>query len=175
MKQTYERILTVVLILTAADWLPAQIEVKEDANRIEISTPQLNAAVNKKGYVTGIASGSFFDKKTGFYDPGFGLDIVDWIMEAGSDEAYRDQLDGELVYKFGNLVHGKTAKRSIEGPQICTRAKELDPKVIKGGDFVVIKQQFQYRTAAPGKKPDRRGSRTSSCKTEKDISSPAIG
>ena len=140
-----------VSFITAAR-LSAQIEVKEDANRIEISTPELNAAVNKKGYVTGIASGSFLDKKTGFHDPGYGLDIVDWIMEEGSDEAYRDKLDPELVYKFNNPFHGKTAKRSIEGPQICTRAKELDPKVIKGSDWVAVKQQYQYKTAAPGKK-----------------------
>ena len=140
-----------VFIATAAR-LSAQIEMSEDEKQIKISTPQLNAAVNKKGYVTGIASGSFLDKKTGFHDPGYGLDIVDWIMEAGSDEAYREQLEPELVYKFNNTVHGKTAKRSIEGPQICTRAGTVDIKTIKGGDFVVINQQFQYRTAAPGKK-----------------------
>src|SRR4051812_2911489 len=139
-------------LLTTAAPLSAQIEVKDEPDKIEISMPQLSAAVNKKGYVTGIASGSFLDKKTGFHDPGYGLDIVDWIMEEGSDEAYRDKLDPELVYKFNNTVHGKTPKRSIEGPQICTRAKELDPKVIKGADWVAVKQQFQYRTAAPGKK-----------------------
>ena len=142
----------VTSILITAARLSAQIQVSEDEKQIKITTSQLNAAVNKQGYVTGIAAGSFLDKKSGFHDPGFGLDIVDWIMEAGSDEAYRDQLEPELVYKFNNTVHGKTAKRSIEGPQICTQAKVLDPKVIKGADFVVIKQQFQYRTAAPGKK-----------------------
>jgi len=140
-----------ILLLTAAR-LSAEIEVKDDANGIRISTPELNAAVNKKGYVTGIAAGSFLDKKSGFHDPGYGLDIVDWIMESGSDEAYRDKLDPELVYKFNNSFHGKTPKRSIEGPQICTKAKELDPKVIKGPDWVVVKQQYQYHTAAPGKK-----------------------
>ncbi|HEV8606891.1 MAG TPA: hypothetical protein VGQ99_16225 [Tepidisphaeraceae bacterium] len=139
------------LMLTAAR-LAAEIEVKEDASTIRIATPELNAAVNKKGYVTGIAAGSLLDKKSGFHDAGYGLDIVDWIMEPGSDEAYRDQLDAELVYKFNNPLHGKTAKRSIEGPQICTKAKELDPKVIRGSDFVAIKTQFKYRTAAPGKK-----------------------
>jgi len=62
------------------------------------------------------------------------------------------QLDPELVYKFNNSFHGKTAKRSIEGPQICTKAKEIDAKTIKGPDWVIVKQQYQYRTAAPGKK-----------------------
>ncbi|HEV8377985.1 MAG TPA: hypothetical protein VGP99_03985, partial [Tepidisphaeraceae bacterium] len=132
--------------------LSAEIQVSEDEKTIRISTPELSAAVNKKGYVSGIAGGSFLDKKSGFHDPGFGLDIVDWVMEAGSDESYRDQLNTELVYKFNNLVHGKTAKRCIEGPQICSRAKEVDAKTIKGSDFLVIKQEFQYRTAAPGRK-----------------------
>src|SRR5262245_59429009 len=141
-----------MILLATAARLSAEIQVSEDEKQVKISTPELNAAVNKKGYVTGIASGSFLDKKTNFHDPGYGLDIVDWIMEAGSDESYRDQLDGELVYKFNNQVHGKTAKRSIEGPQICTRAGAVDVKTIKGGDFVVVKQQYQYRTAAPGKK-----------------------
>jgi hypothetical protein len=57
-----------------------------------------------------------------------------------------------MIYKFGNEYHGKTPKRSIEGPQICTQAMELQPQVIKGPDFVAIKQTFNYRTAAPGKK-----------------------
>jgi hypothetical protein len=45
--------------------LPGQdIEVRETAERIVISTPQLQATVNKKDYVTGIAGGSF----VGFFD-----------------------------------------------------------------------------------------------------------
>ncbi|MGH7139984.1 MAG: hypothetical protein ACREHD_29950, partial [Pirellulales bacterium] len=105
-----------------------------------------------KGYVTGIAAGSFVDKKTGFHDAGFGLDIVDWIMEPGSDEAYREKLPDEMVYRFGNAVHGNIPKRSIEGPQICTQAKELAPQVVRGKDFVAVQQSYKYKTAAPGKK-----------------------
>jgi hypothetical protein len=102
--------------------------------------------------VTGIAGGSFVDKKTGFKDAGYGLDIVDWIMEPGSDEAYRDKLEKELVYQFNNSYHGNTPKRSIEGPQICTQAKVLEPKVIRGKEFVAVQTQWNYKTAAPGKK-----------------------
>ena len=127
-------------------------EVTETPDQVRIATPQLEAAVRKKGYVSGVASQSFLDKKTGFRDPGFGLDIVDWIMEPGSDKLYRDDLTPELVYRYGNLYHGRRAKRSIEGPQICTRARKLEPVVIRGKDFVAVKQQYKYRTAAPGKK-----------------------
>jgi len=127
-------------------------QISEDDQQISLSTPELEAKVQKKGYVTGIKAQTFVDKKTGFRDAGFGLDIVDWIMEPGSDEKYRDQLPKEMVYQFGNDYHGKGEKRSIEGPQICTQAKELSPAVIKGKDFVAIRQSYKYKTAAPGKR-----------------------
>ncbi len=127
-------------------------QVSEDEQEITLSTPELSATIHKKGYVTGIAAQTFVDKKTGFKDAGYGLDIVDWIMEPGSDEKYRDELPKEMVYRFGNDYHGKGPKRSIEGPQICTQAKELSPVVIKGKDFVAIRQSYKYKTAAPGKK-----------------------
>jgi hypothetical protein len=141
-----------VALILSATLVSAEIQVSEDEDAISIVTPQLEAMVQKKGYVTGVKGGSFLDRKTGFHDLGFGLDIVDWIMEPGSDEAYRDRLDKELVYEFGNTYHGKTPKRSIEGPQICTQAKRLEPKVVRGKDFVAVTQAFQYKTAAPGKK-----------------------
>jgi hypothetical protein len=126
-------------------------QVTEHDSEIKIVTPQLEAAVRKQGYVSGVAAQSFLDKKTGFRDAGFGLDIVDWIMEPGSDEAYRNQLEPELVYRTNNPYHGQRAKRSLEGPQICTQAKQLQPEVIRGSDFVAVRQSFRYRTAAPGK------------------------
>lgn len=147
-----------VLVICVFFWfgcagaLGADYHVSESDDLIQIETPQLKAAINKKGYVTGVYRQSFVDKKTGFRDAGFGLDIVDWIMEPGSDEAYRDKLDEELIYRYGNEYHGKEPKRSIEGPQICTRAKEMHPEIIRGKDFVAVKQQFRYKTAAPGKK-----------------------
>ncbi len=143
----------ILLLLAAVPLCAAEpYQVTEDDQQIKLVTPELEAIVRKQGYVTGIAAGSLLDKRTGFRDAGFGLDIVDWIMEPGSDAAYRDQLPKEMVYQFGNAYHGQRAKRSIEGPQICTQAKELSPKVIRGADFVAIAQSFAYQTAAPGKK-----------------------
>jgi len=137
-----------VSVLAASEY-----EVSETDEAIRIVTPELEAAVRKKGYVSGVARQSFLDKKTGFRDPGFGLDIADFIMEPGSDEAYRKQIASDrITYEFNNMVHGKRAKRLIEGPQICTRARELHPVVIRGEDFVAVRQQFKYHTAAPGKK-----------------------
>ena len=139
----------------------AEFNIREDNKKIEVETSALNASINKKGYVTGIVGGSFVDKKTGFRDAGYGLDIVDWIMESGSDEAYRDKLPGDLPYLFGNRVHGARPKRSIEGPQICTQAKELSPVVIRGTNFVAVKMDYRYHLAAPGKKTDQSGNKQS--------------
>lgn len=136
------------------------LQVIDGEEQIEIHTPQLDAAIRKRGYVSGVAAGSLLDKATGFRDSGFGLDIVDWIMEPGSDEAYRDQLPAEMVYRFGNAYHGKTPKRSIEGPQICTQAKQVSPQVIRGKDFLGIEMSFNYRTAAPGKKTGSKWTQT---------------
>ena len=149
MKTTHTLMLLVLCGLPAS---AGDYTVKNGTEQIDISTPHFEAAVRKQGYVSGVARQSFLDKKSGFRDAGFGLDIADWIMEPGSDVAYRGRLDRELIYRFGNAYHGKTPKRSIEGPQICTQAKRLDPKVIRGKDFVAIQQSFRYKTAAPGKK-----------------------
>lgn len=145
--------IAVVSFLVAANpAAAADYTVTESDTQIKIATPQLEAAIRKKGYVTGVYRQTFLDKKTGFRDAGFGLDISDWIMEPGSDRAYRDKLDKELIYRYENAYHGKRPKRSIEGPQICTKAKELKPTIIRGKDFVGIVQTFRYKTAAPGKK-----------------------
>jgi hypothetical protein len=143
------------LLLAAASLLQTPddrpFRVTEDDQRIRIVGPSLEASIRKTGYVSGVEGKSLLDRSTGSRDLGFGLDIVDWIMEPGSDEAYRDQLPGDLPYTFNNLVHGKRAKRSVEGPQICTKAGKLSPRSISGPGFVAIKQDFTYRLAAPGK------------------------
>ncbi len=69
------------LVITPATAAASDYTVTENDKQIRISTPQLQVAVAKQGYVSGVASQSFLDKKTGFRDPGFGLDIADWIME----------------------------------------------------------------------------------------------
>lgn len=136
------------------------IKTDEQEDKITIQTPQLEAVIRKKGYVSGVAANSLLDRATGFRDVGFGLDIVDWIMEPGSDESYRDKLPAEMVYRFGDAFHGKTKKRSIEGPQICTQAKEVKPTVNLGTDFVSVQMSFNYRTAAPGKKTGSKWTQT---------------
>ena len=146
-----------MLILCACSLLTTSLsaeenKISENEELLLISTPELEAGFSKKGYVTGVKRQTFLDKRTGFRDAGFGLDIVDWIMEPGSDTAYRDQLDNEMIYRYKTSYHGKTPKRMIEGPQICTQAKAMAPQVLQGKDFLAVKQTFTYKKAAPGKK-----------------------
>lgn len=147
------------LAATAAALVPAvgwtaepSFSVNESEERITIVGDALKAAIRKTRYVSGVEAQSLVDVKTGAHDLGFGLDIVDWLMEPGSDAAYRDKLPGDLPYEYDNLVHGKRAKRSVEGPQICTKAGKLTPTVIRGKDFVAVKQSHRYTLAAPTKK-----------------------
>jgi hypothetical protein len=116
------------------------ITVEETADHIQIDTDALQARVRKKGYVSGIAAGSLLDKKTGARDIGFGLHIMDFLMAPG----WRD--DG---YSRDAKVHGNLPKHYVEGPQICTQAKELKPEVIKGDGFVAIKLRYTFHQ--PGK------------------------
>lgn len=157
LKVTASGLLVLPDLVGAAD--PA-ITVTEDDDRVRIVTPLVEAAIAKKKFVTGVEPQSFVDRKTGARELGYGLDIVDWIMEPGSDEAYRDQLKGDLPYHFNNAYHGKRAKRSIEGPQICTKAGTIKPTIIRGNDFVAVKEDFTYNLAAPGKKTGSRWEQT---------------
>jgi len=127
--------------------------ITESEAMIRVSGEALDFSVRKTGYVSGVAEGSFVDKKSGFHDPGYGLDIVDFLLEPGSDESDRDRLPEDLRYDFGNNFHGKRAKRIVEGPQICTHAKALTPSIVNGPDFVAIRQSWTYTEAAPGIHP----------------------
>src|SRR5262245_30633458 len=78
----------------------------ENERAIKIETEKLEAVIPKKDpirWMTGIEKGSFLDKATGFREAGDGLMVVDWIMEAGSDEAWADKLiapDGHGIARY---------------------------------------------------------------------------
>jgi hypothetical protein len=122
---------------------PPAIEVRHTDDYVQIDTDALQARVRKKGYVSGIAAGSLLDKKTGARDAGFGLHIMDFLLAPG----WRD--DG---YARDPKLHGNLPKHYIEGPQICTQAKQLDPEVIRGKDFVAVVLRYRFTQAAPGLK-----------------------
>src|SRR5262245_11137967 len=116
------------------------LDIRETADEITIDTDALQAKIKKTGYVSGIAAGSFLDKKTGARDAGFGLHIMDFLLGPG----WRDD-----DYSRDKKYHGNLPKHYVEGPQICTQAKELKPEVIKGQDFLAVRLHFRF--SKPGK------------------------
>ncbi|OAI40270.1 hypothetical protein AYO40_04950 [Planctomycetaceae bacterium SCGC AG-212-D15] len=117
--------------------------VKDMDESLRIDTDALSAVVKKKGYVSGVSAGTLIDKKTRAHDLGFGLHIMDFLLAPGwrEDEYPRDAKH-----------HGNLPKHYIEGPQICTQAKELKPEVIKGKDFVAVRMSFKFTKAGAGMK-----------------------
>jgi hypothetical protein len=156
-----------------AEWA----QVTEDERGIKVETDKLEAVIPKqqpKQWMTGIEKGSFLDKTTGFREVGDGLMVIDWLMEAGSDEAWAEQVfapDGNGVGRYlwhadetdparrehALMAHGSShRKRMVEGPQLCHRMKSVRPEVIRGADFVAVRTTYQYEYAAPGRKPGSR-------------------
>ena len=130
----------IVCVCLAAAPAPATVRVTEDADEVRVETDLISAAVRKKGYVSGVAERSFLDKKTGAREIGFGLHIWDFLMAPG----WRD--DG---YERDAKLHGNLPKHYVEGPQICTQAKQLPVEVIRGENFAAVKMRFTF--TQPGK------------------------
>jgi len=97
----------VALSYLAATPVAAQeppIKLQEFADHLQIDTDALQAKIRKKGYVSGIATGSLLDKKTGAKDVGFGLHIMDFLLGPGwrDDDYTRDRkVHGNLPKHFG--------------------------------------------------------------------------
>jgi hypothetical protein len=119
------------------------IKVEETADYIQIDTEALQARVRKKGYVSGVAGGSLLDKKTGARDLGFGLHVMDFLLAPG----WRD--DG---YSRDPKLHGDLPKHYVEGPQVCSQAKELKPEIIRAKDFVALRLRYTFHQSGQGYK-----------------------
>src|SRR3982750_2046573 len=80
--------------------------VTEDDRALKVGTDKLEAVIPKKNprqWMTGIEKGSFLDKATGFREVGDGLMVIDWLMEAGSDAAWPDNVfvaDGRGLSRY---------------------------------------------------------------------------
>ena len=127
--------------------------VQRDGSILRVETDGYYAAVQTEGYVSGVMGGSFVDKATGALDQGFGLCIVDFLLEPGHDD---DSTPPVLRYQGNNLVHGQIPKRYVELPQICTQAKQLSAKIVEGDGFVATRQEFTWTVARPPYKPGSR-------------------
>lgn len=124
-----------------------------DGSIVRIESECYYAAVQTKGYVTGVMGGSLVDKATGAKDVGFGLVIVDFLLEPGVDT---EDTPKDLRYHWGDAIHGNIPKRYVELPQICTQAKEIPFEIIEGNGFVAVRQWFTWTISRP---PYKAGSR----------------
>jgi hypothetical protein len=126
-----------------------------DGSTIHIETDAIKADIRTEGYTSGVAAGTFVDKKTGARDVGFGLSIVDFLLEPADPDRPTEAGQYEYRGKFAG-VHGDIPKRYVEGPQICTQAKKLPFEVVEGDGFLVVRQWFTWHQ---GFAPHRAGSR----------------
>ncbi len=120
--------------------------IRQEEKRLLIETTEFTAAVQTEGYVSGVAEGSFVDRKTGSKDPGFGLLIADFLLEPGGDPP---NTLPENRYTFGDLYHGNIPKRYVSLPQICTQANRLPQEVTQGDGFVAVRQWYTWGVACP--------------------------
>ena len=123
------------------------ITVRRLPDRIEIDAAKYSAKIRLEGYVSGVEAGSFLDKKTGARDLGFGLDIVDFLLEPATPGAPIPE--GQYTFGRDDKVHGNIPKRYVEGPQICTQAKKLDATVHPGDGFVAVKLSYRWHQGYP--------------------------
>jgi len=131
----------------------ARIEMKDSSAVID--TDQVSAEVCPDGYVSGVKSGTFRDKRTGVTDLGHGLDIVDFLMQPGR-HAREEDLPVEQQYNLDTSVHGVIEKHYVELPQICTQAKHLPLEIVRAPDFVAVKQHWSWTVATAGYEPGSR-------------------
>jgi hypothetical protein len=135
------RLLSVVLILVLQQSaLAAEPVVRTGDDFVEVETDALLARIKTKGYVSGTAAAGLLDKQTKAKDLGFGLHVMDFLLAPG----WRD--DG---YTRDPRLHGNLPKHYVEGPQICTKAKELKPEITRGKGFVAVTLRFSF--TEPGK------------------------
>src|SRR5436305_2176812 len=106
-------------------------ELRINGTILRIETDRFTAEVHTEGYVSGVAAGTFQDRATGARDLGFGLDIVDFLLEPGWDDSDGAEPAAHR-YNRDRSVHGDLPKRYVELPQICTQAKKLPHATFSG-------------------------------------------
>lgn len=126
---------------------------------ILIETDRLHARIRTSGYVSGIAAGSLVDKETESVDLGFGLHVADFLLESAAP-AESNANEEQYVFGPGNVNHGAIAKRYVEGPQICTAAKQLEATVTEGAGFLVVRQKYVWTKGYGKYKPGSKWEQT---------------
>jgi hypothetical protein len=134
--------------------------IHDTAGQLAIETDCLRAVIATEGYVSGVSRESFVDQATGAHELGFGLLIADFLMEPGWDDGWSEEQLAGHPYLRDPAVHGNLPKRYVELPQVCTQARRLPYEILRGPDFVAVKQWFHYQIATNGRRAGSRWEQT---------------
>src|SRR5262249_25232683 len=88
---------------------------------------------------------SFVDTRTGAHDLGFGLSIVDFLLEPADPK--RAIPAGQYPFGPRDKGHRNIPKRYVAGTQICTEARRLTPRVYRGDGFAAIRTRYRWNVA----------------------------
>ena len=88
-------------------------------SRIKVETGHYRASIATAGYVTGVAAGSFVDTKTGAHDLGFGLSIVDFLLEPA---------DPKRAIPAGQYTFGPGTRSTATSPNATSKAPRSVPR-----------------------------------------------
>ncbi len=129
----------------------SDLKVVDTPDEIQLSLPHLEAAIRKKGYVSGVKANSLLDRRTGFRDIGFGLDIVDWIMERGATRRIAASSTRNLCTSSATRTTGRPPNGPSKGRKSARRRRCSTRACCGEKTSLAVQQKFNYRTAAPGK------------------------
>ena len=104
------------------------LKLSQTGTTIAVENDHYEAAIHTEGYVSGVAGGTFIDKKTGTNDHSFGLDIVDFLLEPALQFAKLEAEMGiQATYYF--LASAPYDLFSVAGGKIATQIAELGHEI----------------------------------------------
>ena len=122
------------------------VKVVETKDGVKIETDSYEAMVAPKSkYRSGVAGGTFLDKRTGARDLGFGLNVTDHPCIVPASKEWGSPPPDPMLY-------GKKRNHQVvETPQLCcTRDIQLDYEVKQEKRFMLVHQWFTFKK---GNKP----------------------
>ena len=86
---------------------------------IRVEADHYRVALNTEGYVSGVAGGSFVDRKTGARDLGYGLCIADFLLEPDEPRGPIDKI---------NTITAPATPTTARSPSGTSRARRFAPR-----------------------------------------------
>ena len=136
-------------------------EVTEAADEIKLFTPTLEATIRREGLRLRYRCRHIRGQEIRL--PRRGLWAGHRRLDHGAGQrrgVSRQAAAGDGLSVRQRLPRQDGRSGRSKGRRSARRRRSLSPEVIRGKDFVAVKQSFQYRTAAPGKKTGSKWTQT---------------